>query len=386
MSKKRVLFIVEDFYNAGAERFTYEVNRALNKEKFEVDIFCLAKKDEVSKLWGERYFENLHLDLGSKIIYADKFLKRSLFDIEFIYRISKRLGFVPNKKNNYKKIFYQFLNSYDVLHWMGEYTFIHSIPESIKNKSLIHSMSAKFQNPNIYKKYDHHYTYNFISGFYADEAEYDEFKKINHYFFPLLLKINHESISWTYPKSENYKIGIFTRLSSYKPLDPFFYSFKLLTEKLPNCSLHIYGNGDPEREGFTRYLKTLGIQDKVFFEGHQENITETATNSNLHLSWFQGYNNDRPAGYAGFDICSVGLPLICWDFVEKQTNPFNETYPHYKNLTLFVEKTIQLLTDRNKAEELSEKQFTDILENRDIDKHIWSLENIYERIILENER
>lgn len=386
MNKKKILFVVEDFYNAGAERFTYEVNRALNKEEFKIDILCLARKKVISSLWGERYYESKHLELGSEIVYIDRFVKKEVISNNYLRKILKIVGVNLKSNVSFNKKIFQFLDNYDLIHWMGEYTFIHDSSETIKKKSLIHSMSAKFQNPNIYKKFDYNYPYNFISGFYKDEAEYDDFKEINHYFFPLLLKINNKSIQWTYPENKNYKIGIFTRLSSYKPLDPFFYSFKILIEKLPNCTLHIYGNGDPEREGFIRSLKILGINDKVFFEGHQEDITKTAINENLNLSWFQGYNNDRPAGYAGFDICSVGLPLICWDFVEKQTNPFNQVYPHYKNLTLFVEKTIELLSDKNKAEELSKLQYNDIVENRDIEKYIASLENIYQGIIQENEK
>ena len=111
--------------------------------------------------------------------------------------------------------------------------------------------------------------------------------------------------------------------------------------------------------------------------GHQEDIVKTAIKEELALSSFQGYNNDRPAGYAGIDICTTGTPLICWDFHPSPVNPFNIVYPHYKNLNQFVSKTIEILTDREKAETLSQLQFKETIENRNINNYISKLENIY---------
>jgi glycosyltransferase involved in cell wall biosynthesis len=190
-----------------------------------------------------------------------------------------------------------------------------------------------------------------------------------------------EQKPWKYINSEVKKIGIFTRLNRYKPLDPFFYSFQLLLDKLPNCELHIFGNGDPEKEGMTRYLKNLGITDKVFFRGHQSDIVETVLNEEIDLSWFQGYNNTKPAGYAGFDICTTGTPLVCWDFIEQPVDPFNEVYPHYKNLNQFVAKSYEILISEQSADRLSNLQFIDISEKRDSYKYIHYLDSIFEQIV-----
>lgn len=147
---------------------------------------------------------------------------------------------------------------------------------------------------------------------------------------------------------------------------------------MPNCELHIYGNGDPKVEGMIGYLERLGINDKVFFRGHQEDIMETAINENLDLAWFQGYNNDRLAGYAGLDICVTGTPLVCWDFFDKPFNPFNATYPHFKNLNGFVNYSLEILNDKEKAESLSVAQFADVLKTRNISAFIPDLEDLYQ--------
>jgi glycosyltransferase involved in cell wall biosynthesis len=380
MNKTTVLFVVGALHRAGAERFAYEIDLALNKDKFKISILCLQNKHYISAKWDSRYYEDKHEALKTNVIYIDEFLadrKTSLLERIF-HKLTKK-KFKKVNKGRYKKALYSYLDKFDVIHWMGEYTFIHQVTAEIKNKSLIHSMCAKFQDPTLYDNYDFDYPYEFISGFYNEEVafEYSEFKSINHNYFPLALKINKNENTWKYPYEEIKKIGIFTRLDKNKPLDPFFYAFQLLLDIHPNTELHIFGNGNPKEEGMLDYLDRLGISEKVFFRGHQEDIAETAIKERLNLSWFQGYNNRTPAGFAGFDICLTGTPLICWDFFSAPTNPFNFIYPHFKKLNQFVDFTSQVLNNKHKAEELSNMQFKDVISNRDIDKFIPDLENLY---------
>ena len=104
-------------------------------------------------------------------------------------------------------------------------------------------------------------------------------------------------------------------------------------------------------------------------------------NGNINLTWFQGYNNSRPAGYAGLDISTTGTPLICWDFMEFPNNSFNEIYPHYKNLNHFVYKSYEILTNKQLSEELSQFQFKDVNLNKNIDKNIYRLYEIYNQFL-----
>lgn len=380
MNKTTVLFIVGALHRAGAERFAYEIDLALNKNKFKISILCLQNKNHISAKWDSRYYEDKHEALGTNVIYIDEFLENNKTSLlERIFHKLTKKKFKKVIKDKYKKTLYSYLDKFDVIHWMGEYTFIHQVTTEIKKKSLIHSMCAKFQDPTLYDNYDFDYPYEFLSGFYNEEVafEYSEFKSIKHNYFPLTLKIDKNENTWKYPYGEIKKIGIFTRLDKNKPLDPFFYAFQLLLDINPNTELHVFGNGNPKEEGMLNYLDRLGISEKVFFRGHQEDISKIAINERLNLSWFQGYNNRTPAGFAGFDICLTGTPLICWDFFSAPTNPFNFIYPHFKNLNQFVDFTSQVLNNKDKAEELSNMQFKDVLSNRDIDKFIPDLENLY---------
>lgn len=380
MNKIKVVFVVAEFYKGGAERLAYEIDCALNKDKFNISILCLEKEANLNENW-QRYYDKKHLELNTKIYFYDPFFVKQKNNI--FSKILKKF-FKTRENSNFKKEKLEtFFSQYDIIHWMGEYCFIPSIKEDIVKKSLINSMSAKFQNPNLYKKFDFDYNYNFISGFSNSEqkTEFSQFKKINHWFFPLVIKIERQERDWIYIDSSIKKIGIFTRLDKYKPLDPFFYSFQLLLEKLPNTELHIFGTGNPEEEGINSKLKNLDLIDKVIFRGHQNNIVETVLNEHIDLSWFQGYNNDRPAGYAGFDICSTGTPLLCWDFFDQPILSKNSVFPHYKNLTQFVKSSLEILTDPIAANQLSKIQFENVKQNRDVTKIINSLENVYMEVI-----
>ncbi|WP_298764379.1 hypothetical protein [uncultured Polaribacter sp.] len=377
MKKYKVLFVVSEFFKGGAERFTYEIDRVLDKSKFEVTILCLNGKNAKNSTW-HRHYHKLHLALGTKILYNDEFLNPQN---AIINKLRKKLRIKSKEIINYK-LLVNYLSKFDLIHWMGEYTFYKKLPNFLIKKSLINIMSAKFQNQNLYKNFDKKKKYNFISGFTEKEAIYElnEFPQKKHWHFPLIFKIEENKI-WNFKNTVIKKIGIFTRLDKYKPLDPFFYAFQLLLTENKNIELHIFGSGDPEEQGLNLKLKNLDILDKVFFRGHQENITKTAIIEDLNLSWFQGYNNNRPAGYAGFDICSVGIPLICWDFYYKKIEKINEVYPHFKNLRYFVDYTIKILTIKEEAIKLSNNQIKDVMCNRDSSTKIKQLEAIYHEII-----
>ena len=378
-----MLFIVGGFYRAGAERFMYEIDSCLDKEYYDITILSLEKKSNIVADWGTRYYEQKHFDLNSKVHFIDSFLISKNLYRKIKSKINRLFFKINYQKNIDSYHLNKFVSQFDLINWIGEYTYLHNLTLENNKKSLIYLMSGKFQNVSLYQGFNFKKQYNFVSTYSDEEVKYElsQFNNYKHYFLPLLLKIPFKKNNWFFKDSTIKIIGIFTRLDHYKPLDPFFYAFHLLLDKIPNCELHIYGNGDPEKSGMIRYLKNLGIQKRVFFKGHQEDIVNTLVNDNINLTWFQGYNNSRPAGYAGLDICTTGTPLLCWDFMESPNSLYNEIYPHYKNLHHFVNKSHEILTNKHLAEELSQLQFTDVNLNKNIDKNIYRLYEIYERFL-----
>ena len=80
MEKTKILFVVAGFYRAGAERFAYEIDSALDKDKFALNILALEKENETSQLWKNRYYENLHKNLGTTIKFADDFIDKRFYE------------------------------------------------------------------------------------------------------------------------------------------------------------------------------------------------------------------------------------------------------------------------------------------------------------------
>ena len=117
MSKIKVLFVVGSLCRAGAERFAYEIDCALSKNKFQTTVFCREFEEEITVNWDERYYEKKHKDLETPIIYNDKFIKRNKSFFNKVKNfILKKLKISVTKKKNFKLI--SFLESFDVIHWM----------------------------------------------------------------------------------------------------------------------------------------------------------------------------------------------------------------------------------------------------------------------------
>ncbi|MFC2175513.1 hypothetical protein ACFLR1_00910 [Bacteroidota bacterium] len=374
----KILFVVSAFYQAGTERFTYEVDRALNKDKFSVDILSLLPL-KASKRFDDHYYQK-HIDLESKIYFLN--------DIDILHQPSLKERLL--RKLQGKSFLHDhhhlrsFLSQYDTIAIMG----IENYPNlarwmtpELKVKCLIHVHTSKHQKEDVYALYDKHAPYHFISGFNKKEIEWElsEFDNYKHTYFGLNFKLNVDFVKETYKTSNKPRIGIFTRITSIKPLDPFIYAFQCVLNEIPGAELHFYGSGDPETEGIMRYVKQLQIQDNVFFRGHQENILETAVTEQLDLVWLHGYHG-IPGGYAGFDICTTGIPQIFWNFGDSDTEIRYDCFPVHHNIVGFAQQSVELLNNPNKAKLLAESQRDYVKENLDIDKFIEVLEKAHSDI------
>ncbi|MBK7149198.1 MAG: hypothetical protein IPH78_10355 [Bacteroidetes bacterium] len=373
--KIKILFIVTDFYQAGTERFTYELDKAIDKSRFEIHILSLLPLNH-SKQWKDYYYEK-HKALGTPIHFLDevKFTPKAQITDRIKFRILKTP--LTDEKAQVEK----FLQQFQAISFLGEYaypSFAKYLNENNEQKSIIHIMNSIHQKRDLYAAYKKEKAYNFCSGF--DDARIQEelsaFSNYRHTYLPLSINLKEDKNPWLSRSDASGKIGIFTRLSVHKPLDPFLYAFQLLLDRIPNLELHIFGSGNPEKEGMMRYVRQLGLTESVFFRGHQEDILETAQAENLDLVWFHGYYGE-PGGFAGFDITSIGIPQIFWDFSNSAFSKEQTIYPMYNHLIQFVDKSYAVLTDISEAKSLSELQYEDLYAKRDIRKNVRIIENLW---------
>ncbi len=374
-NKVKVLFVVSEFYQAGTQRFTYELDRSLNKEKFSVEILCLLPLNSSNRFTDYYYLK--HLELGTKIHFIDEI--NQLTVPTFSQKIKKRLFRTPYADERIR--IRSFFDEFDSISVMGEYNFKeiykYLTPEN-RRKLLIHIQNSKYQVKQAYASFPKEEVFHFVSGFHNGqiESELSEFSTFKHTYFNLNFKFENTPNKDAYLKSTSPKIGIFTRLTQAKPLDPFIYAFQLVLDQIPNAEFHIYGSGDPEKEGVSRYVNQLNLQNKVFFRGHQESVTSTALQDNLDLVWLHGYHG-LPGGWVGFDISTVKIPQLFWNFGKNEHAKSYPFFPMFNSLNDFANKSVEVLTQTEVAKNLANQQFLYTDEHYNIDKNIQVMEELY---------
>jgi glycosyltransferase involved in cell wall biosynthesis len=390
LKKKKILWVVYDFYQAGGQRYVYEICKALNKEKFEIDFLKIAPVAH-DKNWDTEYYYQPTLDLGCKIFLSEEMIKQGTTNETGINRMWTRTKKVLKKissgvdapsADTKEEAIQAFLLGYDHINFSGLNVYkTLCIANNIEPKNgFIHLLTAKFQDKkDIYEGLDKSYNYNFISSFTDDILKFElaGFDHYKHTYYPLCF----ETIPYEVPKIEKrdqpFIIAIFTRLSNMKPLDPYFFAIKLLSEKGVNVELHIYGAGDPEELGLIRQLKYLYIADKVKFTGHVESIPDKLKTAYIDLIWFQA-NNQLPAGYAALEITMSGLPQIFWDFSDLGlNNQVGEIFPSFTSLIAFVEFSEDLLNSGDLRNKLGIMQRSYVQEHNSSKTHIHILAELF---------
>lgn len=376
-NKIKVLFVVSEFYQAGTQRFTYELDRALNKELFSVEILCLLPLNASDRF--KDYYYQKHIELGSKIHFLNDI--NQLTSPSLKQKLQHRLVNKPYPDERF--LIKSFFNQFDCISIMGEYNFKeiykYISPEN-KYKLLIHIQNSKYQIKSTYEAFPKNEEFHFVSGFHEDQINYElsEFSNFKHTYYNLNLRFDNEFVKTSYQSSIKPKIGIFTRLTPAKPLDPFIYSFQLVNEQIPAAEFHIFGSGDPKKEGIDRYVQQLKLEQAIHFRGHQENILKTAVEEEFDLVWLHGYHG-LPGGWVGFDISTAKIPQLFWDF-GNNNGKYYSFFPMFNSVSELAKRSISLLSNPTEAKMLADEQFTYTNENYNISKNIHVVEQLYLQI------
>lgn len=387
---------MRDFVQAGAQRYQFELIKALDKEKYTIDVLALLPlgSNEESGFVKEYYLPIIK-ELSSNIVFLPQILKKerqilrgtnnrftqvfrknkvvnSLFSI-----IEKPIEARINKKLTAILAHYDFINC-------TEYDFIFiKYAQFDVNKLLIHVMTGKMQTfPQCqFKDFNYNQTYNFAALWRveSDDFEFSNFQKQQNI---LRLRLFLDTSSFAlipYPHtSQKFKIGLFTRIDyRLKPLDPFFYALHLLRNRGLDVTLHIFGAGDSS--GFQRTINTLSLQEAVVFEGHQEDLRLCLETAQLHTAWFQAMNYE-PAGYAAYEIMARGVPNIFWDFqpLSKHYPQGAAPYPMFWEIEKMVNYTQNVLNNVESAKNLGITQRNHLIEHVDVKQFLPVLDQFFD--------
>jgi glycosyltransferase involved in cell wall biosynthesis len=376
----KLLFIVSEFYQSGTSRFTFEIDKALDKTQVETSILCVLPLDS-DKRWNSFYHKE-HSKLNSKVFFLKEIDK--VYEPSILQRFRRK--FFGAKLPSERKHLIDFLDSFDAISIMGEYNypFLQAIiPSQIKEKTLIHSQNSIIQRPDNYDAFNKSDDFCMVNGFRPVDCEFEfqdfDLNKIEHIYLPLSFEIKEDRPNWRFRKSDKKKIGIFTRLTSAKPLDVFLIAFQSILRNNPDFEFHIFGTGDPNKEGVSAKVSSLEIADKVFFRGHQQDIKETAVLEKLDLVWLHGYHS-VPGGWVGYDICTLGIPQVFWDFGGQKIPVLLNTFPVVSSQEEFVSLSNRVLADAEFAQDLGRKEFDFVKKNHEIKINIKPLVNKYKKM------
>jgi len=380
--KVNVLFIVSEFYQAGTERYTYEIDRAIDKGRFNVEILCLLPLNNSSR-FTDHYYQK-HLDLGTKIHF--------MHDVDvleqptLLQRVKRRLtgGELPFEHQALR----DFFEPFDCISILGEYNFVAAtrwMTAEQRSRCFIHPQNSVHQKADNYAGFPKNEHYHFVALFEETEVKWElsEFSSYDYTYFGLNLRIDNTHVKQEYRHASKPRIGIFTRLTPGKPLDPFIYAFQCILETLPEAELHIYGSGDPKGEGMMRYVEQLKLEKHVHFRGHQPEMLRTAVEENLDLVWLMGYHG-LPGGWAGYDMCTAKVPQLFWNFGDSAHPKRHVCFPMFNNILQLAQHSVELLTNPEAAKQLADAQFDYVKSNLDIDRSIAVLENVYSQMALKN--
>ncbi len=379
MKKTKVLFIVSEFYQSGTARFTYEIDCALNKELFETSILSLNPLNN-SNQWQD-YYNFLHEEIGTEIHFID--------DINNVVRptVKERIlrKFFGQELPDVSRNVVEFLDNFDAISVMGEYNYNYVkryLMSHHREKLFIHPVNSLYQKPDNYIAFEKELHFNIVSGFLEQDLDFEfgGFSSYSHTFIPLCFMLKNKIPLWIPPQNEVKKIGLFSRIGKTKPIDPFIYSFQILKEIIPNVELHIFGSGNPDEEGVMRYVKQLDMKGFVIFRGHQKDMLDTAMNEDLDLVWLHGYHG-LPGGWAGYDICHLGIPQVFWDFGGTRRPELRETFPMSNSVSEMASLSLKFLIDKERAKKLRDLQFTYTEKNQNINNFIHNLEKAYQSVV-----
>lgn len=359
MAKIKLLLVVTEFWQAGCQRYNYEIDKNINKDKFDVEILSFRGLN-TNPEWPDYYYEK-HKSLGTRIHLFPSFSSKKKF---------------LKKTELDKKKFINFIDSYDLVIFQGEYCWrrFSNYLTYNPNKFFISIQNSIVQVANNYNGFDKNMKFNFLSPYTWEQGqiEFAEFKDYTFYNFPLSITAEWENL-WRKEFAKNKKLGVFTRITPGKPIEPFIYAFQAILEVHPDAKLHIYGNGDPKAAGLTRHIEFLNLENNIVFEGHAEDMLKSVIEDQVSLVLFHGYHC-VPGGFASFQLSSIGVPQVFLEMLPRDFFEIDQEMYYTNSVSKLAQKTIDLLNSPDVLENVSKAQLNKIKAERESKQTILGFE------------
>lgn len=282
--EKKVFFVTNGLPGGGAERVMSVVANYLNSKKYEVSFIMLRKVDEAYEL-----------SKGIKCYYREK--KRSG---DFIREIKYLHDFEKKNPNAVFISFFTYQSLYTILASIGTKAQV-IVSERNDPRKTVCGKTMKIIRDLLYG------CTKCRNVVFQTEGAKEYFNSTIQSKGIIILNPVRNNLPEHY-KANSKKIVSIGRLTYQKNYTLLIESFALFCQKYNDYKLEIYGKGELEST-LRELVETLGIEDKVIFEGFRSDVHEQIADAAMFVisSDYEGLSN------ALLEAMAMGLPCISTD-------------------------------------------------------------------------
>lgn len=283
--KKKVFFVTNGLPGGGAERVMSVVANYLDGREYDVSFIMLRKVEEAYEL-----------NTGIKRYYRDK--KRSgdfLGEIKYIHEFEKK------NPGAFFVSFFTYQSLYTILASIGTKVRV-IVSERNDPEKTVSGKKMKVIRDLLYG------CAKCNAVVFQTEGAKSYFNNKIQSKGSIILNPIRKNLPEHSKEKDSRRIVSVGRLNSQKNYTLLLEAFALFCQKYNDYKLEIYGKGEQE-ETLKKLAKTLGIEDRVIFEGFRNDVHEKIADATMFVmsSDYEGLSN------ALLEAMAMGLPCISTD-------------------------------------------------------------------------
>lgn len=388
---KKIVFVVDTLAQHGAERYLYEILKAMDRSKFECSVFCTYPLNETNNYYAplisELGIEIDTLDFGELYPNVTSKTKQKLLN-SLTYRRLNLMGRKDEIRKRSEAELHKKLEGYDLISILKIEVFnrFPNVFASYEN-SIIHLLSWGIQYlENPYSSLPNR-PYRFVTMIESQkehvlESNFEHISdpQFDFFQFPLLLDLSNRQNTYT-AKTEQPIVGVFSRINYDQPTVMFLFAFQLLLKRMPNAKMYFYGKAVSEQflQFYRQTAEVLGIAHALEFKGHVPDLKTSIVNDQISMGWMNIGNSTL--GYSSIEISSYGLPVTFFNIEPHDPSKIDERLNVFVDLEDFAEHAYTVLSDSQRLKTVSEKMHDFIQSTHDSKKNIGKLEDYFLRAL-----
>ena len=386
MKKTHITFVVDTLAQHGAERYLFEILKAINKKTFSCSVLSTYPLNDSNNYYLEP-INKLGINVSTYshgVLFntvKNKSLKRILNALLFRYY---SYTFQKTKLNKrYKNELFKQIQDSDIVSILKIEVYNRFSDTFSRFDNLyLHLLSVPWQynNSPFSKLKNRKYKFILMDHTQKDHVlstEPVKLKLSKSRFDYLPLPFDLKNRKNLYKPNTKAIIGVFSRIHYDQPTIMFLFAFHMLLKRIPHAKMYFYGKKCDDKlwDLYSSTSKNLGIQDALFFKGHANNLKDEILDKNISFGWMNSGNDT--IGYSSIEIANIGLPISFFNVDTKINNQENKKTRSFTDLEDFVKHTFNTLQNQTELAVESNNIFNYIKEKHDAKKNIKILENYY---------